>query len=102
MHFPNKFIQIIKKYNITKTLEPNSPLSKRWTSPPPSLQRSFPFLAVLSNAKRGSFAVNFSLHSCLKTKLCRKPLTLSRRHLCCHLINQGNFRNYRLCLVEYY
>ncbi|KAH9648164.1 WD REPEATS REGION domain-containing protein [Citrus sinensis] len=45
----------------------------------PHLQRSFPFPAAASNTGRTSFAVNAALLSCLKTKLCRSPLTLSRR-----------------------
>lgn len=101
---PNKLNQIIIKnpYNKSKTLDPHSPLAEPQT---PHLQRSFSFPAAASNTGRTSFAVNVALLSCLKTKLCGSPLTLSRRRshfspasdsttprrLRCHSINLGNF-----------
>lgn len=70
-HSPNKFNQIIKNYRKTKTVDPNSPLSKTQptttrhqnpnspfstTTPPTEL----PFPAGASNTKIPSFAVKTS------------------------------------------
>ncbi|KAH9648161.1 WD REPEATS REGION domain-containing protein [Citrus sinensis] len=67
------------EYNVSATFNVSDLYPFNIEPQTPHLQRSFPFPAAASNTGRTSFAVNAALLSCLKTKLCRSPLTLSRR-----------------------